>query len=282
MRRALVLATALALAIVPHVAFAKKERPGPCRQGDVASVVDRPGTGTATATSGSPCTVEPDRVVVETGYRNETDTGPGGTSKIASYPLTLIRVGIDKRDELVLLPATMAVRAGSAAPAFTPAIGTQDDGIGWKHAFHSRAWYQDAAEIFMTYPTGTGGYTLGEPSFSLSYVGAFGLGPRVFASASAGVYQGPGTTPAGATQRYASLQPSLTVGYVIDDRTFVYANENWSFPNGPQDASGNVLLVALAHSITPRAVVDVETTYDLIPTPNYRQTSIGFGGAYYF
>jgi len=267
--------------IHPIAAIADKHEPGPCRQGQVASVVDRPSTGPAPTVSGSPCTVERGKSVVEYGYRNQVDAGPGGSSNLAGYPMTLLRVGVDKHDELVLLPPNMVLRGGYAGESFQPAIGTQDAGLGWKHNFAAHAWFQDALEAFVTAPSGTNGYSYGSPGLALSYVAAFSVG-RFSLSPSMSVLDASGTPSAGgAARRFLTYQPSLTVAYGLTPATSLFVNDNVGVPSSPSGGTSNTLLVALQRALSPGTVVDVETDYNLTPQARYRERAVGVGGAFY-
>ena len=245
------------------------------------NVVDRPGIGPVAATSGSACTVEANHEVLEFGYRNEVDRGSGGTSILSSYPMTVLRLGIDKRDEVVLLTPSMALRAGMAGSDFTPAIGTEDSGIGWKRNIHGRAWFQDSVNVFMTYPTGTNGYSAGEPTFSLSYNAAISIGAKFGLSGGMGLGYAPGELKTGGERRFVSYQPFVTVTYSIDSKTSVFANDNLSIPSTPSGGTSNVLLVAFQRSLSPGTVLDVETEFNLTPTAGYNERAIGVGGAFY-
>lgn len=285
-RRALAIALAAcfcitAIASNARPAAAKKARPGPCRQGQVSSVVDRPGTGPATTTSGSPCTVEKGHVVVELGYRNEIDAGHGGTSIVSSYPQVLLRAGIDKRDELIVLPPTMAVRTGTAAPAFVPSIGSQDIGLGWKHNFKAHAWFQDSLELLVTAPSGTNGYSAGVPTFNASFNAGFSLGQRVALAAGLSLVEAPGALPNGAQKQFLSTQPSLTITYSLDAATSLLAGDSIATPATPQGGNSHVLLLALQRSLSPGTVIDVDSESNLTPEKGYHQRAIGFGAAFY-
>jgi hypothetical protein len=267
---------------LPLCAGAKKAHPGPCRQGQIVSIVDRPGTGSATTVSGSPCTVEKGRAVLEYGYQNEIDVGRSGTSILSSYPQALLRFGIEKRDEFIVVPPTTSVRAGNAGEAYVPAIGTQDAGFGWKHSIHSHAWYQDAVEAFVTAPTGSNGYSIGIPTYSLGYVGAFSLGERFSLNSSLALVSTSGSLPnAGATRRFLSVQPSLTLAYAATPNLAFSLNDAVAIPSVPRGGSTDVLLFALQRALSPGTVLDVETDYNLTPLTGYRQRAIGFGGAFY-
>jgi hypothetical protein len=271
-----------AFLLQPNAARAKKQHPGPCRQGEVTSLVDRPGVGPAATSSGSPCTVPRKEVVVEFGYRNEVDNGKGGTSVLSSYPMTLVRLGITKRDEIIYAPPTMVIRAGAYVPdLFTPSIGVLDSGFGWKHNIQSHYWYQDAVEVFVTVPTGTNGFSLGGPSYAFSYIGAFSPPGKLGIFTSFTLANAPGTPKnGGALRRYASYAPAVTLSYAIGDTTSVILNENVTIPVNPTGGTSNVLLVALQRTLSPGFVVDVESEYNLTPNTGYHERAIGFGGAF--
>jgi hypothetical protein len=271
-----------AFLFLPAVALAKKQHPGPCRQGQVTSLVNRPGVGPAATNSGSPCTVPREHVVVEFGYRNEVDNGKGGTSILSSYPTALVRLGVSKHDEIMYAPPTMAIRAGANVPnLFTPSTGVLDSGFGWKHNIQSHYWYQDAVEVFVTVPTGTNGQSLGGPSYAFSYIGAFSPPGKLGIFTQLTLANAPGTPKGGgALRRYASYSPAITLSYAVGDTTSFILSENLSIPANPTGGTSNVLLVALQRTLSPGFVVDVESEYNLTPTTGYHERAIGFGGAF--
>src|ERR1700737_1500307 len=106
--RGLMLRTAVtvgfALAFAPAAAQ-NASAPGPCEQpGAIGAIVDRPGLGRPTANNGSPCVVPPDHVLIEVGYRNQTTVANGGTSALEVFPLSLLRIGLRPRTEIILQP----------------------------------------------------------------------------------------------------------------------------------------------------------------------------------
>jgi hypothetical protein len=271
-------ASALAVLALTAPAWAKKSHPGPCHQSQVLSVVDRPGTGPLAAVSGSPCTVQPRVLELD---RNEVTAGHGGSSNLSSYPLALVRFGVDKKDELIVLPPTMSLRAGEAGAAFRPAVGTQDSGFGWKRNFHNEPWYQDAVELFVTVPTCTHGYSAGAPTYSFGYANAFSMG-ALGISSSLGLTSAPGVPPGGGiARRFLSLQPSLTLSYSFTTSSAFFVNDSLSLPAQPHGGSSNALLVAYQRALSPGTVLDVETDYNLTPIAGYRQRAVGMGGAFY-
>ena len=270
--------TAFIFVTAPGVA--KKTHPGPCRQGQVVSVVNRPGTGPYPATSGSPCTVAEKHVVVEFGYRNEIDAGKS-TSILSSYPMTTIRYGIDKHDEVVVVPPTTAIRAGLPSEQFTPAIGSLDGGLGFKHAIHSHYWYQDAVEVFVTIPIGSKAYTLGTPSYTFTYVGAFSPPGKLGINTSFSLVNGRGQPENGGPERrFASYAPSITLSYELNASTSLLVNDNVAIPIDPNGGTSNVLLVGLQRALSPGLVVDVESEFNFTPVAGYNQRAIGVGGAF--
>lgn len=263
--------------LAPERALARKHH-GPCHDGDVASVVNRPGIGPATESGGSPCTVQKGRVVIEIGYRNEIDVANGGAGRLSSYPMALLRSGLDKHDELIVILPSMSLQAGNA---LTSAIGTQDAGLGFKRNIGNHRWFQDAVQFVITAPTGTNGYSAGGSTLSLTYGGAFPVGKRVDLDAEVSVVDAPGTAPGGATRYFVSYQPSISISYSFDDRTSLTLNDNVAVPTTLAGGSSNVLLVALQRSLSPGAVVDVESEFNLTPAAGYRQRAIGFGAGFF-
>ena len=107
------------------------------------------------------------------------------------------------------MPPT-AIRAGLPSEQFTPAIGSLDGGLGFKHAIHSHYWYQDAVEVFVTIPIGSKAYTLGTPSYTFTYVGAFSPPGNFGINTSFSLVNAPGQPENGGPERrFASYAPSI-------------------------------------------------------------------------
>lgn len=280
-RAAIVAALAAAFSLFAVPALARKQHAGPCHHPEVISLVNRPGSGPYATTGGSPCTVPRGHVVVETGYRNEVDVGPGGTSKLSSYPMALVRFGISRYDEVFVLPPTTVIRAGAnVADLFVPSVGTLDTGFGWKHNLESSDHFQEAAEIVATLPTGTNGFSAGAPSYSATYLASFAPPGKLGIFTSFTLSNASGTTNEGTTRRYASYAPTLSLSYALTDSTGLTLSDSETIPAGPSGGSSNVLLVALQRALSPGVVVDVESDFNLTPATGYRERAIGFGGAF--
>lgn len=191
---------------------------GPCVQGGLAAITNRPGVGRAVSVDGSPCTVPAGRVVFEAGYRHQATTA-GATSRLATFPSPVVRVGIAGSNEIVLSPSLIYSRRTGAnlGGTFVPASGMQDAGIGFKHSVRDLPWIQDAIESFVTvptgYPSGPSGFSLGVPTYLLGYSASFGLNARIGLTTTQNFSRSAGTTGSGALQLYFSYQPSLGMTY---------------------------------------------------------------------
>ncbi len=147
--------------------------PGPCAQGALASISDRPGIGRSPATNGAACVVQNGTVVIEAGYRNQVTSG-SATQTLSTYPNPILRIGLPGQSEIVLSFLTYSDRAGiDPTTGFGPAAGMQDGGIGFKHLLHDSASMQDAVNVFVTlptgYPSGASGFTAGLPTYTFGY-----------------------------------------------------------------------------------------------------------------
>jgi hypothetical protein len=275
-----VVAGIAAVACAPQAAFARKSHPGPCRQGQVTSLVNRPGVGPLPTVSGSPCTVAKGRGVLEFGYRNETDAGKNGTSNLSTLPMSVLRYGLGKHDEIMVMPPTSIARTSSIPGLYAASRGSEDTGFGWKHSIQSHWWYQDAVEVFVTEPTGTGGFSAGGPTYSFSYIGAFSPPGKLGVTTQFAVVNAPGAAPDGYARRFASFQPAVTVTYAIGPATSILLNDNFFTPVNPLGGTSNVLLVAAQRTLSVGTVIDFDTEFNLTPAAGYRERAIGFGGAF--
>ncbi len=255
---------------------------GPCAQGALASIADRPGLGRALAINGSPCAPPAGEIVLETGYRNQV-TSATGTSVLSTYPAPVVRFGTGGGNEVVLAPSLDVSRRTGAnlGGVFVPASGMQDAGIGVKHTLRDRPWSQDALEAFVTVPTGNPsgpfGFSAGAPTYLLSYSVAFSVNDRVGLAMTHNLTSAPGTNASGAAQRYLAYQPALTLSYALSATTSLSLQEQITVPTGPGGPTGNRALVALQRTISRNVVLDVEFESNLLPAPGANQHALGAG-----
>jgi len=281
LRTALTVVFALALATPAHTAPA----PGPCEQpGAIGSIVDRPGLGRPTANNGSSCVVPPGHVLIEVGYRNQTTVGNAGTSTLEVFPLSLIRIGLLERTEIILQPPAHSNRSGAALISKS-AIGAQDQGFGFKRMLDDRPSFQDAVEIFYTAPTGTpkgsAGFSAGSPTYTLSYTAAFALGKSVGISITQNAIANASPLDPGGATHFFSYQPSLTLSYGFMPNFTLAITDQITTPLGPSGGTGNRDLVALQGVLSPKIVLDVEYEINALPvSPAARQHVVGVGAAF--
>jgi hypothetical protein len=261
--------------------------PGPCEQpGAIGAIVDRPGLGRPTANNGSPCVAPRGHVVIEGGYRNQTTAGSGGTSTLEVFPLALIRIGLGGRTEFILQSPVQSSRGGAALGGpFSPAIGAQDEGFGFKRMLSDRLSFQDAVEVFYTAPTGTpkgtAGFSAGAPTYTLSYTAAFALGKNMGISITQNAIANAAPLDPGGATHFFSYQPSLTTSYGFAPNLTLLVTDQIEAPLSSNGGTGNRGLIALQRVLSPGAVLDVEYEINALPSsPAVRQHAFGIGGAF--
>jgi hypothetical protein len=94
-------AAAIVIAATTSPAPSPSAAPGPCAQGALASISDRPGLGRAPASNGAACVALPGMFVLEAGYRNQTTVGPG-TQTLSTVPNLVTRFGLKGNNEALV------------------------------------------------------------------------------------------------------------------------------------------------------------------------------------
>lgn len=258
--------------------------PGPCEQpGAIAAIVDRPGLGRPTANNGSPCTVPRSHVVIEAGYRNQATVSSTGTSRLAVFPLALVRVGLGDRTELILQPPVQSLRAGAnLGGPFIPAIGAQDIGFGFKRMFDDRPAFQDAVGLFYTAPTGTPkgsiGFSSGASTYTLSYTAAFPIGMNTAISITQNAIANAAPLDPSGAIHFFSYQPSVTFGYGFAPNFTALVSDQITTSNS---GTGNRAFIAIQRVISPNVVLDAEYEVNaLVSAPSVRSRAVGAGVAF--
>lgn len=287
--------TAFALAVVlapvaaPSAAPSSSPSPvpeGPCRQGGVATLADRPGLGRALTVNGSPCAVPVGAIVSEFGVRQQTTRAAARVSTLVTFPQPLIRWGIAASDEVVVAPSLVySQRTGEnlgTAP-FVPADGLQDAGLGFKRQLNDQPWQQSAVEVFVSlpsgYPAGPNGFSAGIPTYLAGYTLAWPLNAIVSLTTTQNLQWTAGVNAAGQTQGYFSYQPSLGVSLAAGTRTALLLQDQITVPAGPTGGTSNRGLFGLQQALSENVVVDVEYEVNLLPQPGFTQHAFGGGVA---
>ena len=277
--------TMAAFAILSAAAHAESV-PGPCEQpGAIGAIVDRPGLGRPTANNGS-CVVPSSRLLIEAGYRDQTTPGVAGASTLEVFPLALLRLGLGARTEIVVQPPAHSNRGGaSLGGVFIPATGAQDVGFGFKRMLDDRPTFQDAVAVFFTAPTGapqgSGGFSAGGPTYTLTYTAAFALNGNVGISLTQNaIANAAPNDPTGAT-RFFSYQPSLTLSYAFAPNLTLLVGDQITTPLAPNGGTGNRALVGLQRVFSPGIAIDAEYEVNALPAaPAFRQHAFGIGTAF--
>ncbi|HZY98204.1 MAG TPA: hypothetical protein VFE36_01390, partial [Candidatus Baltobacteraceae bacterium] len=249
--------------------------PGPCTQGAVASISDRPGLGRAPATNGAACVALPGTVLIEAGYRNQTTAG-SGTQTLSTVPNVVVRVGLRGKNEIVAAPPAFSSRNGiDLASGFSPASGTQDVGIGFKHLLFDGQVVQHALNLFVTLPTGSpnsaSGFTAGLPTYTLGYSVVVAASSRVGFSTTQNFIANAAPNASGSPQRFFTYQPAIAGSYALSPSFTLLLQNQWSFPSGPGAGAGDRALAGLQFSASPNVVLDGEFEANLLPAPGLSQ-----------
>jgi hypothetical protein len=249
---------------------------GPCGQGGVATVADRPGLGRALTVNGSPCVVPLGVVVGEFGFRQQTTRAAAGVSTLATFPQPLLRWGLAAGDELVVAPSFVySQRSGQnlgTAP-FMPAAGLQDAGLGFKRQLTDQPGLQSALEAFVTFPTGYPGGANGFSAGLPTYLAGYSLTLPLNAVVSLSTTQNVGWTG------YFAYQPSLGVSLAAGARTVLLLQDQITVPAGAGGGSSNRSLLGVQQTLSANVVVDLEYEANLLPQPGFTQHAFGGGVA---
>jgi outer membrane putative beta-barrel porin/alpha-amylase len=251
--------------------------PPPCRVPIAVSLADRPGTGRTTSSGGSPCVVLPDEVVVESGLRRQVTTFERGSDTIASGPLTFVRVGVAKRVELGVAPPAKQSRAVTGIAPFDAARGYTDIVLAAKYLVLDTGTTQGSLGAAYSAPTGTGEYTAGAPTFSVSANLGIVLTSKLSFATSQIVGTAVGPDASGVNRTFFAYAPSFTLAYALDNVDTLLVQDALTSRQGPVLPAGSRGFVALQRGIGSRFAVDVDYEINLAPTLASHANAIGFG-----
>lgn len=250
--------------------------PPPCVMPMAAALADRPGTGRDPSTGGSPCVVDLHELVVETGFRHQTMTGPGEHIALTSGPLTFVRLGVAKRLELGIAPPALESRAAVGTPPIDTARGLSDVVVAAKYQVLDEQNVQASLGALYTPPTGTGEFTNGGPTYSISGNLGLNVTPKLAFTTSQSFATQIGLG-GGFNHPYAVYAPSYTLAYGIDDKTMLLLQAALVSRQGPTLPSGDRAFVAVQRALSDRLALDVEYERNLKPILGAPQNAIGVG-----
>lgn len=248
----------------------------PCAAPIAATLADRPGTGRTTSSGGSPCVALPGEWILETGVRRQNTANPGGSSALASGPLTLLRAGVSPKLEIAFAAPAPESRAAFGSASVDSARGSTDVVLAAKYLVLDTQRAQGSLGASYSAPTGSGEFTAGAPTFSLSANVAIALSARVtFATSQvAGTAIGPDV--ANRNRSFFVYAPSYTLSYALDAADTLIAQDALVSRQGPLLPYGSRVVIALQRAFGTRLAVDVDIERNLRPTIG-TQNALGAG-----
>jgi hypothetical protein len=247
-------------------ALADDASPPPCSMPIAVALADRPGTGRTTSTGGSPCVVLRDAIVIESGFRRQVTSSSGGSSTLADGPLTFVRAGIAKRLELGIAPPARQSRTFAGTSPFDAARGTTDLVLAAKYLVVDTAVTQGSLGASYAPPTGTGEFTAGVPTYSVSANLGLALSAKLSFTTSQVVGTAAGADASGANRTFFVYAPSFTLAYALDGATTVLVQDALVSRQGPLLPAGSRGFVALQRAVGNRLAVDLDYEINLAST----------------
>jgi hypothetical protein len=249
----------------------------PCASPMAATLADRPGTGRSTSTGGAPCVALPGEWVLETGVRRQVTTDPGGSSTLASGPLTLLRAGITRRLELAVAPPAPQSRAiGGLAPV-DAARGSSDIVLAAKYLVLDASRAQGSLGASYSPPTGSGEFTSGAPTFSAGANLALAITARLSLAMTQVVSTAIGADASNRNRRYFVYAPSYTLAYALTANDALIVQDAMLSRQGPLLPAGNRLVFAIQHAVGTRLALDIDVERNLSPTLGTASNAVGIG-----
>jgi hypothetical protein len=255
-----------ALLVFASPAFADDASPPPCSMPIAVALADRPGTGRTTSTGGAPCVVLRDAIVVETGFRRQTTASSGGSSTLADGPLTFVRAGIAKRFELGIAPPAPQSRTIAGNSPFDAARGTTDLVLAAKYLVVDTGVTQGSLGASYAPPTGTGEFTAGAPTYSLSANLGLTLSSKLAFTTSQVFGTAVGADASGANRTFFVYAPSFTLAYALGGATTLLVQDALVSRQGPLLPAGSRGYVALQRAVGNRLAVDLDYEVNLAST----------------
>ena len=241
------------------------------------TLADRPGTGRGTSSGGAPCVVLPGELVVESGMRRQQTWQPA-YSVLSSGPLTLLRYGFAPRLEFAFAPPANQSRFVEPGFLFDNARGTDDAALDLKYMLLDHQVTQASVDFAYVPPTGTGEFTNGAPTYSISANLGITLNDRWSFATSQAFGTNVGANAAGLNVTYFDYTPSYTFAYAITNATSLLLQVALESRQGPVEPSGNRSYLALQQAVGSRLAIDLDFERNLKPTTGLgSQQALGFG-----
>ena len=249
----------------------------PCVAPIAVTLADRPGTGRGTSTGGAACVAPLGELVIESGVRRELTWEPA-YSVLSSGPLTLFRYGVARRFEVAIAPTANQSLLVVHGSLFNSARGSNDIALDMKYALLDRQVAQASVDIAYVPPTGSGAFTDGAPTYSISGNLAITLNDRWSLAMSQTVGTNVGANAAGLNVTYFDYTPSYTFAYAMTNATSVLVQVALESRQSPVQPSGNRSYLALQQTVGSRLAIDLDFERNLKPTIGLGpQQALGLG-----
>jgi len=249
----------------------------PCAMPIAATLADRPGTGRSTSTGGAPCVALPGEWVVETGVRRQITTDAGGSSTLASGPLTLLRAGVTPRLEIAIAPPEPESRAIAGRAPVDAARGSTDMVFAAKYLTLDTARAQGSIGVSYSPPTGSGEFTAGAPTFSAGANLALAITAHISLAMSQVVGTAIGADATNRNRRYFVYAPSYTLSYALTSNDTVIVQDALLSRQSPILPAGNRLVFAIQHAVGTQLALDLDVERNLSPTLGTASNAVGVG-----
>lgn len=273
----MVLGIILLVTLPGRAAADNAEMPPPCSTPIAVSLADRPGTGRTTTTGGSPCVLIPGEVVLETGVRRQNTTGDRGSIELYSGPMTFLRVGVAKRLELGIAPPSPQSRATRGLTPVDAARGATDIVVAAKYLVLDTGFAQASVGAAYAPPTGTGSFSAGAPTYSLTANVGLTITPKLSLTMSHVFGTAVGSDALAENHSYFVYAPSFTLAATLDRATTILVQDALVSRQGPVLPAGSRAFVALQRQLGPRLALDVDYEINLAPTLGSHARAVGFG-----
>ena len=208
------------------------------------ALIDRP------TVADNPCAVPPRSVVVEGGVQWSAARGGG---RAVNLPEAVVRVGLDGRNELVVLAPNFFRQAGSGADASGFGAAT----VGLKHELGYTERWLGAIEALATLPSGSAAYGSQHVGVAVNGIVSYAASDHVGLSLMLGVSSQTLAKADGGT-RYFSVNPDFVATWVPVDRIQFYGEVYGQTRTGPGERSGWNVDGGVLYLVAPDIVVDTE------------------------
>jgi hypothetical protein len=233
------------------------------------AIVNRPTIGTGV------CPVQPDHVMVETGYTNLVTSGGSGTAT-AQYPQALIRAGtVVPHLEISVTPPSVLRTSG------TP-TGFSDVNFGAKYELGYTAKWVYGLNAVVSEPSGSPAFTAGGSSYTGNFNWGYALSPEFSASGTLGFNSfAAGLDSQGTLQRYFAFIPTFEVAASLPGTSQLFGEvayfsragfglpPRWYYDFGYQKV------------LSRKAIADVEYGFSPTVVSGQTQQYVGAGISFY-